>query len=428
MNKYWVFFSLAILTYLLHVVISGHGIYGDGNGYFAYSHALYFEHKLDFSPIYTHLSHFQGTKYTFNRVFWDTHVLSTGTQHNLWTAGSSILWIPSLFIIDILTKLFNLHIDKFNTVFEIGPGITGIVLVLGGLFFLEKFITTYYSRKVATSVILWLSLGTQLTYYLFFEPALSHQPSFFFICLLLYLSTRSFSWFQIFSVGFYCGFLIISRIADTLLLIPIVLFFFQKWNIHQKVVVKIILFFVGLFFALTPQIFIQKELFGSWYHNPYIAGEHGRFVWDLKQMFFAFFGTQRGLFLWTPTLAISLFGLVFMRRKISTFNYISTIVILLLFSLYISMWTGVLSAGFGNRMFIGALPFFAVGMGSVFERLKKPLITIIIICSILWNLLLLVQFFLDKPRMIDGKGLTYENFISGQLIIPIKYGLKVFQK
>jgi len=423
MRKYILLFCVAAAAYGFHAVSVGHGIYGDGNGYYSYAHALYFEHKLDFGPIYDHLSHFQGKKYEFSRVFWNTKPGPTGVLHNMWTVGTGLCWIPSLFAVDLAVHIFRLPIDKFNIAYEIGCGITGIAMVIAGLYLLEGFLLSYFRKPVAAAAILGAVFATNLVYFLFWEPALSHQPSFFFICLLLFLSRRPSPSVRLYVLmGSLIGLLLITRLPDIIILLPILTFLSQSVQKMKKDRLKLICALLfGLSLAYIPQILVQQAMYGNLLYNPYTSGEQGVFRLIPSQMFDAFLSVKRGLFIWTPFVLVGIAG--FMKkidrekqetRKTNDVFLVSFGIACIYFSLYF----GILSAGFGNRFFLGTLPFLTFGFARLFSRMSMRKMWIIVGSGILWNMLLVGQFLLDKHRLLDGVGLTYGNFLTGQLILP----------
>src|SRR5205823_7581270 len=105
--------------------------------------------------------------------------------------------------------------NRFDLIYELGPGITGIVLIISGLYLLEKYLLTFFDKKTVFWTILSIFFGSNVFYYTAFEPALSHQPAFFVINLLLFLTTKKKR--NIFIIGLLSGFLAITRIADIIL-------------------------------------------------------------------------------------------------------------------------------------------------------------------------------------------------------------------
>ena len=167
--------------------------------------------------------------------------------------------------------------DRFSIIYEVGPGLTGILLILGGLYFLEKYLQNFVSKKIALYSVLFFFFASNLFYYSTFEPALSHQPAFFIISFLLYITYKMRSTvFNYFLVGALSGLLFISRIPDSILLIPI---YWQLLKGSPSFKNWIILFVSAGVFVLPLPISYQI-MFGNPLSMPYITGLSGTFTFS----------------------------------------------------------------------------------------------------------------------------------------------------
>lgn len=384
MKKYFLLFLLSFSIFILHTIYTHHAIYGDGNGYYSYTNALFFEHKLNFDPVYGFLSNFRGRNYIFSRVFWDTSYAQNGLiRQNPYLIGTGITWLPSMIFISAINYVFNLGASMSSLVYELGPGITGILLIIFGLFFLEKYLLNFFSKRTVFWVILTTFFASNVFYYTTFEPALSHQPSFFLISFLLYWTYRfKPTKTNIFLLGALCGLLVIVRIADTILLIPVL------YQIKPKGL-YILPFFAGFTIAVSPQFCLQKLMYGSVFSNPYLTGQSGTWQLDFFHTLEYLFFPKRGLFFWSPIFLVSLWGLIKSKSK-------TVLVSILLLWLVTSSWSAYLSAGFGQRFSFSAAPYFALGLAYLFERLDDKNIFLYSIPFTLWNFILLIGFYVLK--------------------------------
>lgn len=432
MKLYLFIFIVAALLYSVRAIYSGHAIYGDGNGYYAYAHALYFEKSLDFDPIYNHLSNFKGPKYTFSRVFWDTTEGPFGVRHNAWNIGTALFWLPSLAIIDTFIWLVQLPITKFSLVYEFGPGITGIILSLLGLFYLEKYLRYFYDQRLSRVIIVGVFLATNLIYYTALEPALSHQVSFFLISFLLYysynvvLSVRKIS-----LIGFLCGLMIITRMSDVLILLPI---FWQLGTqlLHmpnrKQTLLLSVAFGLSLLIGVAPQLITQYMMYGQLGHNPYFSGENGSFNFQFINLFNTFFSVHRSFFVWTPVMLLGLIGLVQAAVKSGSALARQFLVTFIIFWLVVSHWPGALSAGYGSRFFMSTIPFLTFGLAYLFQSVSLKKVMRVLSLFVIWNLLLLSQFFSEPDRLVKDQSLTYQNFLSGQFTAPYRVTTKILDR
>src|SRR3989304_7642010 len=187
MKKYLLLFILCSFLYIAHFIHAGHGIYGDGNGYWSYTHTLYFQHNLDFHNIYAHLKNFTVNDKPVPRLFWNTQPTETGALPNHWLIGTGLLWLPSMFVLESLFKLLGVGVYRYSVIWELGPGLSGVVFGIAGLFFVERIITHIWNRKTAILTVLITFATTNLLYYIAIEPALSHSAIFFINALFIYL-------------------------------------------------------------------------------------------------------------------------------------------------------------------------------------------------------------------------------------------------
>src|SRR4030042_2548453 len=366
MKKYFLLFVLSISIFFFHASVTRHAIYGDGNGYYSYTQALYFEKSLNFKPVYNYLQHFQGRTGEFSRIFWNTE------NNNPFSIGTGIIWLPSMLIMSIFSS------DRFSLIYELGPGITGVVCILLGLYFIEKYLSKHYSKKAVFWTILTLFLGSNIFYYTAFEPALSHQPTFLIIALLLFLTDNN-KKVNLFIVGLLSGLLVSIRNPEIILLIPIL------YAIKDRGV-RLIYFIPGFVAGVSPQLINQVVQYQSVFNNPYLSGAIG--TWEVNPIHLLefLFSPKRGLFIWTPVFLLALYGLI-KERKIIILVTLGTAWIIS------SSWSAYLSAGFGQRFMFSAIPFFSIGIAYIYDKLSLRAIRGTFSFFSIINLILLFGFY-----------------------------------
>lgn len=403
MKKYFFLFIACFTVFVIHLIASGHGIYGDGNGYYSYTHAIYFEKSLNFEPIYAYLGNFQGKKYVFSRIFWDSSPGPLGILKNPYPIGTGLIWIPSLAIFSLFVT------DKFSLLLEMGPGLTGIILCLLGIYFLEDYLKNFFSSKIASGAVLFFFFASNLFYYASFEPALSHQPAFFLISFLLWKTYKmKETLLNYFFVGALSGLLFITRIPDSVLLIPI---FFQLFNLKPKFGHWIVMPIAALVFSL-PLFASYYLMFGNAFHMPYLTGESGTFTFSLTKIVKFLFSAERGLLVWTPIYGIGILGLIKARK----WGMLCSLTILFLIS---SFWSASNSAGFGQRFVLSGIPYFTIGLAALLEKMKFKYALSLFTVLFVWNFLTLFQFYFDSTDLIKNEGLTVPQFLEGQVTAPL---------
>lgn len=400
LKKYFLLFIFCFAIYIVHSIATRQGIYGDGNGYYSYTNSLYFQKNLDFKPIYDYLGNFQGNKYIFSRVFWNMNA-------NSYLIGPGLIWIPSMFFISAVNSVFGLNAGRFDLIYELGPGITGIILMLSGLYFLERYLLNFFPKRTVFWAVITTFFASNVLYYSSFEPALSHEPAFFLICFLLYWTYKlKIGKLNLFILGLLSGLLAITRIADVVLLIPI--------YFHIKPKIKDFLYIIpGGLIAVFPQLIVHYVVYHNIFIHPYLTGEVGVFRFNLVHTFEYLFSPMRGLFLWSPIFLVCFWGLIKSKSKMFLF----AISILWLIT---SSWSAYLSAGFGQRYSFTAIPFFVFGLTYLFKKMSTKWIVVIFTIFSIWNGVLLANFYLHKDRLIQAAHLTFNEFIFLQVKTPLQ--------
>ncbi|MFA6005635.1 MAG: hypothetical protein WC775_04090 [Patescibacteria group bacterium] len=431
MKKYVLLFLICLVIYGAHFIHAGHGIYGDGNGYWSYTHSLYFQHNLDLKPIYAHLKNFTINERPVPRLFWGVQPTKTGALPNHWLIGTSLLWLPGMVVLGILTHMMSITFSPYHLLWEIVPGISGVLMGVVGLYFIEKTISRLWNNGVAVKVAFILFATSNLIYYVAIEPALSHSAIFCINSVFVYTWVRLNPKYRRTWLiwGLLVGLSAIIRITGILIaVLPLYTFLRQVAAPEKHTRRHVALFFLyilGIFISLTPQLIVQQVIYGSVFSQPYArfyVTQQGVSAWWLPQ---ALFSAERGLFVWNPVYLIALWGLI-RWSKTNVWGRLSLTYLLLLL-VAVGFWGGVLSAGFGNRFFIEALPIFALGLAHTISRISTKNLYLLYGSLFIWNMLLIIQFFGDRPRLVDQKGLTYANLISGQFSVPLQIILKRLQ-
>ncbi len=403
MKKYLIIFVFCWVIFLVHAISIRHAIYGDGGALYSYTQALYFDRGLNFGPVYSFLANFHGVNFTFSRLFWNT-------SYNPHPIGTGIIWIPSMALISMLNFIFKLNAGRFDLIYEIGPGLTGILLVLAGLYFLEKYLQNFFSKKVALFSILLFFFASNLFYYSSFEPALSQQPAFFIVAFLLYFTYKmKLTYWNYFLVGALSGLLFITRIADPILLIPII-YQLVKPKPHFK---YIVLYAISAIIFTIPLFWSYYIMRGNPFGLSYLEPNNLRGIsYSASAVLNFLFTAKRGLFTWTPVYLLGFVGLI----KSHKFLFLSA---LILFILVCSFWAGI-SVAFGQRYAMTGIPYFAFGAAVLLEKLNKKAIVLIFCLFLTWNLLTIFHFYFDKANMIKNDNFTVPEFIQGQFESPVQ--------
>jgi len=180
------------------------------------------------------------------------------------------------------------------------------------------------------------------------------------------------------------GLVHITRIADTILLIPI--FFIVKPNLKQLIYLGI-----GFILELAPQIGAQYFYYGSVARNFYVTESSNQWSFQLIHLWEYLFSYQKGLFLWSPIYLFGIYGLIKQRRFL--------ILLTLLFMICLgSFWSlhSAMTAGFGQRLALGSVPYFGIGIAYFYDKIKLHQQIFLTVALAIWNIFLLYGFYVLK--------------------------------
>ncbi|MDF2449113.1 MAG: hypothetical protein K0R26_1617 [Bacteroidota bacterium] len=245
---------------------------------------------------------------------------------------------------------------------------------------LGKFSLSKRSRVLA---VITMYGATNLLYYSAIENMMSHLYSFLSISgyvfyTIQYTDSKDRKHF-LYSLIFL--FLIIAiRPFNVIIVFPFLVYLFAK----SKTISKLIYSVMTIILAGTIQIILWRFQCGEWT----IASYDGEgFYWFDPQFKNVLFSFRKGLFVYSPVLILSVFGLLFMPGKKS--SHIAVIFSLLIFTYTVSCWWHwPYGDSFGHRAFIDVYPFLALGLASTFEYfknkgLKTGIGVFVIFCSVI---------------------------------------------
>lgn len=162
---------------------------GDGIGYYSYLRSVVMDGDLRFGNEFERL---ESWKYGLPLP---TEKTSTGYVPNPYSIGPAILWSPFFLLAFLISQLINLSggnilVDGYSPIFVIFTSAGTKILGFLGIIFLWKSLRLFHSRKISLISTIFITLATPLTYYLLFEPFMSHVHSFFLISVMFFFWMR----------------------------------------------------------------------------------------------------------------------------------------------------------------------------------------------------------------------------------------------
>ena len=277
-------------------------------------------------------------------------------------------------------------------------GVSTIFYAVLGLLFLFKSLPQQ-SRKTRYLTLFLVVFGSNLYFYITRDAGLSHGYSFFLFALLLYALNRFIAKPERY------GFLVLSiccivlgslvrpinvlflGLASLILVIPnLKVLITNKTEVLKGIGVAIPFMLV----LIIPQMLYYKYAFGD-----YLAYSYN----DERFLYFAnpkiarvWFAPANGLLLYSPIFILFVIGIIMRFKK----HMLQTALTLILFCaityLYASWWTPGLGCGYGHRGYIEFLPFFAIPMAHVIDKLKINVSTVLIAVVGFLYIILLTYF------------------------------------
>ena len=184
-----------------------------------------------------------------------------------------------------------------------------------GVWYMWRLTCQLWNEEVAGIAVVCTTLGTGLAAYLWFEPDMSHVISMSLISALFYYLYRidiaaSLDWRRWAGIGVLLGLIGSVRVPDLLVGIAALLTGVSIWQQADRMEVRIgcvASCAVGSVIAFSPQMLAWNSLYGGPLTRP--PGVYQTFYW-LTLVADYLFSTKRGILIWTPLLAVSLFGVV----------------------------------------------------------------------------------------------------------------------
>jgi hypothetical protein len=398
----------------------GRLILGDGIYYFVYLRSAVFDHDLEFTNDYTLYQQF-NTEDPLKKEEMLTRKTPMGMAGNFFSIGPAVLWSPIFLVTYALAWLVGRVGDGFSYWYEAPLMFASIAYGFLGIVLTYRVVAGMFSKFAAFVSILGIWLATNVVYYMGVSPSASHVLSMFASALFLFLWWRGSparrgnatfrrtrrDWFV---WGLSAGLMALVRWQD--ILIALLALFewvaergnrsrFQTTNHERQTAfvfglsafVNGLVFLLGALLAFLPQMLAWNVLYGSPFTIPQGYGFLG--FWQ-PEMLNVWFSTKRGLFTWTPLLALAVIGFVPLYRinkMLGTATFVVFILETYVTSIVVDWWGG---EAFGARRFISLMPFFALGLAAFIDfirpRISPNAILIALGAFVLWNNLFVLQY------------------------------------
>lgn len=323
--------AVYMTAFALHTWYLKKTVYGDGIFYYAWLRSLVVNHDINFTDEYRHASVSQP-------------MVTDNKPGNKYSIGPALFWAPPYLAIHTA-----LRGDGWTMLYQIAAGATSVAAALAGIILLTRILR--FPEAVVNTTILLIAGATNLLFYGAIDPANSHALSFF--CAVTYLALLSRSRKHWGAIGLCLALMASVRLQDLVYVLALLPHWKQiRW---QRLL-------VGFGIGFLPQLAAWFALYGT-LANPYLTGGEG-FDFTHPHIWGVLFGLQNGLFLWTPIVAVGVYGLMKGRA------YRIYLMIFALQLYFVASWsTWWQGASVSGRMFVSTLPLVAFGIAEVVTAL-----------------------------------------------------------
>jgi hypothetical protein len=368
-HLYLFLFLLASLLFLLHYLVVGNGVWGDGRYYYVFTRSWVIDHDIDFS-----------NERLVNPFYFDFTETPLGRAGNKYSIGPALMWLPPFILAHLLSLLLNLPADGYGHLYRLAIGLYSVGLITAALYFIHRTLKRLYPHQNHLPVILTLGLGTHLFYYFALDPITSHAPSVFISSLIVYLLTFMPS---AIILGLLTGFLGMIRPHDLIFALPVAF--------SLKILKSKIYYLASVGFAYSPQLLTQYLLYGTLKSPYFLLGEGFNLL--TSHPLSILFSTNNGLFLFSPLWLFGLIGLYSLKNRFPLARY--GLLLFALQTLILGSWSGWWGgASFGGRMFLSLTPFIALGLSAIYHQLSFKLTLVVSHAAIIFTWVLALHFLL----------------------------------
>jgi hypothetical protein len=295
--------------------------------------------------------------------------------------------------------------------------------LLLGLYFLRKFLLCYFSDLAVATVLIAITLGSNLLWYSSFEGFMPHCLSFSLLCAVLYFFNDWLCNNRLKSLLLFCFLFALMVLIRPLAITSLVYFFI--WATVEKKGFKPLLDFVKpnnkgiikgslIFIIITSlQLIYWKYATGKWLYDVYI-NEHFTFLHP--KMFDFLFSYRKGVLVYTPIFWLAIPGFVLLYKKMKAQFYASTLILMISVYLLSSWWAWSYGICWAMRPMIDYYPLLSIPMALFLNEIfsKKKLIKISLLSII--SILVLWQWFQTwqyKNGLIHYDDMSKESYWSG---------------
>lgn len=435
---------IVVLLFLLVVIFRWFGNSGenwkqiidsDGRGYYAYLPAVFIQHNLAFDQFPASETESQSNIRSRN------YLVDVGNARiNKYFSGVALLLMPFFILAWIISLIAGLPADGYSIIFQISVSLAALFYFTLGLHFLRLVLKNFNFPKILIGVVILITvMGTNLLYYVLWNPSMSHVYSFAVISAFLYLSSAFFrtgATKMVFWMSVLLGLVTLIRATNILILFTLPFLAENFLNFKMRLI-GLFRSFKMLLLLILPFLIVVSIQMGYWY-----SATGKLLIWSYQGEGFYFkspetinflFSFQKGWLIYTPIMILAICGLIVLFRRNIWQAVWGSIFLFSIVYLSSSWWNWYYGDGFGQRVMIDFYPFmgvliaYAVYFASQhsLKLVSKILISILVFLNLFqtWQYINRIihpyAMTFDKYAMVFLKpDLSYSGIFGGGINIP----------
>jgi hypothetical protein len=293
--------------------------------------------------------------------------------------GVSLLNAPFFLVAHAIGSETEGYAPGFSAPYMIALRTAAIFYLLAGSLLLFFFLSGRFSPWISAGTVLLLIAGTNLYYYTFLEPLMSHVYSWALAALLLFLTDKL--WhrrgkYLLAALSATAALIVLTRPSNILLLAVVPLLDLKSpGELKDRLLylikpANLIVLLLPAFLLMLPQLVYWKFISGSFFFYSY--QNEGFTNWSHPALLKVLLSPNNGLLPYTPIWILPISGLIYMliRRKANG---------LLITALFIAQWYVVASwymfffgCSFGQRSFVEYLTLTSIPLATIAETVFRP--------------------------------------------------------
>ena len=336
----------------------------DGIGYYDYLPSIFIHHDLirKHSPARSDTLLYQRIQEL------KTYIDYKGYKVDKYPGGTALLQLPFFLYSYYTTDLDGSPEDGYQKPFQVAVFHAALFYLFFGLFFLKKLLKLYDIRCWAIVFTqLLLVMATGIVHYSNVEAGFSHVYSLFAITAFLYFSKSYFSTKNLnhfILAALFLGLVVLIRQIN-ILIILFLPFIAGSWATFRDGILMLFKYplKLGLGILLMALISCIQCLF--WYlqtgHFFLYSYQGEGFSFSNPQILNILFSYRKGLFIYTPVLFISLFGIVFLATRKKFYMMVTWLAFFLILTYILSSWhSWYYGCSYGLRAYIDFYAIFFI--------------------------------------------------------------------